>query len=66
MKYEVTIKVEATGTFTDQDVQDFIESELGYGAGMSQDNPFVNEDADAKLEIQDIDVTPDYYGNEND
>jgi len=65
MKYEVTIKVEATGTFTDQDVQDFFESELGYGAGMSLDNPFVDEDNDAKLEIKDIDVTPDYYGNEN-
>ena len=65
MKYEVTIKVEATGTFTDQEVQDFIESELGYGAGISLDNPFVDSDADAKLKIEDVDVTPDYYSDEN-
>jgi len=63
MKYTATIEIEATGSFTDQDVTDFIKSELGYGAGMNLDNPFIDSDSDAELEIKDIDVTPDYQNN---
>lgn len=56
MNYTLRIEVEVIGEATEQDVLDFIKYELGYGAGMKLDNPFIDEDDDASLEITDVDI----------
>ena len=53
----LTLKIDVswTGKASEKEVIDFIKYEIGYGTSISNDNPFINEDFDAEISIDDVD-----------
>lgn len=48
METEITIKILATGNFTESELHDYVLFQIGAGS-CSQLNPFVNEEGDADI-----------------
>ena len=53
----LTLKIDVSfsGEATEKDVIEYIKYEIGYGSSISIDNPFINEDYDAEISIDNID-----------
>lgn len=49
----MTLRLEATGNYTDRDLNEYVLFTLGIGS-CSQENPFVAEDGDAELTYAEI------------
>jgi len=49
------IDVSWTGEASEEDVIDFIKYQIGYSGGISNDNPFINDDFDSEIRIDDVD-----------
>lgn len=50
---KIELEINAEGEFTEEELKDFIQFELGC-CGISQDNPFIDDNAIA--EIVDVDI----------
>ena len=52
---ELKIIVQASGTYTEQELKDYLMFCMNGSASLSEDNPFINEESD--VEIHNIDFT---------
>lgn len=52
----ITIKVQISGKATAADALEYISFEVGYGSGLTINNPFIEEGNNAELEIIDVEI----------
>lgn len=54
MKIKVELEVEIDGDYEEEDVQDYLEFELGYNGEISMDNPLCKDEV--SYEVTDFDI----------